>query len=381
MKTHSLLLVFGALWLAPLVCAQTVPGAPENLSFQHELQMAITRGLSYLKTQQKPEGCWSSEEHPALTALPLMAFRRDPSGAFREGAEDFLQRGYQFIRSKAQPDGGIYVRSLSNYNTSLCLVALLYTGRPEDELLLQKARGFIIGQQAKGMVNESLDGGIGYGAVGVSPKRQHPDLDNTLVSLEALRAYQSAHPASEIAGKGDLDWEAAIAFISRTQNLPATNSGSSKQEADKGGFVYYPGFSNADSNEGPKSLRSYGSMSYAGLLSFIFADLKRDDQRVVAAIDWLTRNYSIAEYPGMGKAGLFYYYHLMTKGLSAAGISRLELTNGKKVEWAPQLARKIIDLQNGDGSWSNDTGRWMEKDPVLVTSYCVLTLETIASQR
>ena len=43
----------------------------------------------------------------------------------------------------------------------------------------------------------------------------------------------------------------------------------------------------------------------------------------------------------------------------------------------PVNALKLIELQNADGSWVNDTARWMEKDPALVTSYCVLALETV----
>ena len=71
------------------------------------------------------------------------------------------------------------------------------------------------------------------------------------------------------------------------------------------------------------------------------------------------------------------YYHLMTKALAAADVKTLELPNGKKVDWASDLALKMINAQNGDGSWVNDTARWMEKDPVLVTTYCVLSLEII----
>ncbi len=36
-----------------------------------------------------------------------------------------------------------------------------------------------------------------------------------------------------------------------------------------------------------------------------------------------------------------------------------------------------MNLQNADGSWVNDTARWMEKDPALVTSYGVMSLEII----
>ena len=39
------------------------------------------------------------------------------------------------------------------------------------------------------------------------------------------------------------------------------------------------------------SRRSYGTMTYAGLLSYIYADIKADDPRVTTALDWLRANY------------------------------------------------------------------------------------------
>ena len=65
------------------------------------------------------------------------------------------------------------------------------------------------------------------------------------------------------------------------------------------------------------ALRSYGSISYAGMMSFAYARVEKDDDRVRAVIDWLGSNYTLDENPGMGQEGLYYYYHLMAKALSA----------------------------------------------------------------
>jgi squalene-hopene/tetraprenyl-beta-curcumene cyclase len=381
MKTPTLLLTAAALLAPALFAAEDpIPRDPRKLSLRNEIQLAIDKGLRFLKTQQKEDGSWSDADpnHPALTALPLVAFQREPSGKYMKERPEFMRKGYAFIRTKAQPDGGIYTKGLSNYNTSTALMALLNSGDPKDEPLLKAAKDFIVGQQAKGMTDPSLDGGISYGPTGTS--RQHPDLDNHLVGIEALRAYQAARKNVEGEGK-QLNWQAAIDFISRSQNLTATNKEkwASDDPANKGGFVYFPGDSKAGVMklpDGRVALRSYGSMSYAGLLSFIYADVKKDDQRVVAALDWLKKNYTLKENPGMERAGLFYYYHLMTKALAAADVKTLETPNGK-VDWASELALKLINTQAGDGSWVNDTARWMEKDPVLVTTYCVLSLEII----
>ena len=95
----------------------------------------------------------------------------------------------------------------------------------------------------------------------------------------------------------ELDWQAAIDFVSKCQNLPESNPQQwvSSHEEDRGGFIYFPGNSMAgertDEN-GSISLRSYGSMSYAGLLSFIYAEMESGDPRVIAVKEWLNQKLS-----------------------------------------------------------------------------------------
>lgn len=387
-------LTFALTLCGPLLQAAEAPPLrdPAHESIRNEVETAISKGMAWLRAQQQPDGSFrdplvpaAEPEHPALTALPLIAIFRDPAGRAATHNAAVLAKGYDFLRSKAQPDGGIYIRGLSNYNTSVSLMALLDTGNPKDEPMIVAARKFIGAQQATGMVKPETDGGFGYGPTGSSPKRQHPDLDNTVVALEALRAFARARPAAELAAGKDLNWQAAIDFVSRCQNLPETNklAWASGDPQNKGGFIYYPGYSNAgsvDLGNGRTALRSYGTMTYAGLLSFIYADVKMNDPRVQAALEWLRKNYTLDENPGMGRAGLYYYYHLAAKGLASAGIRELTLADGRKVDWTRDLALKLINLQGGDGSWVNDTARWMEKDPLLVTSYCVLALEILHNQ-
>jgi squalene-hopene/tetraprenyl-beta-curcumene cyclase len=361
---------------------EPLPRDAKNLSFRNEIRDSLNRGLDWLRKQQNPDGSFGKDTlHPALSALPLVAFQREPTGRF--AGADFMLKGYGYLRGFAQPDGGIYNKDsgLANYNTSVCLLALAGANEPGDAGLLVKARAYVVGQQASGMAKPETDGGIGYGTVGASPKRGHPDLDNTVVALEALRATRNL--ATDKPGTMELNWQAAIDFVSRCQNLPSNKQPwASGDPQNKGGFIYYPGYSNAGEvtlEGGGKALRSYGSMSYAGLLSFIYADLKKDDPRVVAAIDWLRRNYTLEENPGLEQQGYFYYLHLMAKGLSAAGITELE-AGGKKIDWRRELAMQLMKLQQQDGSWANENPRWKENNPALVTSYCVLTLEILYSQ-
>ncbi len=381
-RRHFLLTLAFAASIAGVRADEPVPKDEKNLSIRNEIRDVMGRGYAYLEKQQNPDGSFGPDvAHPALSALPAVAFQREPTGKYAKA--EFLQKTYAYLRGFAQPDGGIYSKEngLANYNTSVCLLALF--GAPgQDPALLSKARAYIVGQQAGGMAKSETDGGIGYGTVGASPKRGHPDLDNTVVAIEALRATQSL--ATDKPGVKDLNWAAAVEFIARCQNLPSHNKEKwvSGDAANKGGFIYYPGHSNAGEvavEGGGKALRSYGSMSYAGLLSFVYADVKADDPRVKAAVEWLGKHYTLEENPGMEKTGYYYYLHLMSKALTAAGITELEV-NGKKVDWRKDLALQLMKLQKPDGSWVNEAPRWKENNPALVTAYCAMTLAIIYNQ-
>jgi squalene-hopene/tetraprenyl-beta-curcumene cyclase len=357
----------------------------DNGSLGAEMDLSVKRGVFWLAAQQNRSGFWSDADHPALTALALLALEHsNPSEAPRH--QKAIEEGFAFLRSCVQADGGIYRSALSNYNTSLSLLALALHRDPRDVEAIRRAREFVVRLQAREMARPELEGGVGYGPTAVSPKRQHPDLDNTLVALEALRASEWVEEAREQpARKPSLDWDAAIRFLTRCQNLPETNPQPwvSKRPSERGGFVYYPGFSNAGEeveSDGTKALRSSGTMSYAGLLSFIYADIPRNDPRITAAVDWVKGHFTLNENPGLGTQGLFYYYHLMAKALSVAGVDRLETTGGGHA-WRRELALELINRQEKDGFWVNQTGRWMEKDPVLVTSYALLALQRVRGPR
>jgi squalene-hopene/tetraprenyl-beta-curcumene cyclase len=220
--------------------------AARNVSLQHEVDLALGRGAEFLRGHQAADGTWSNPRQPALTSLALLALSKN-AAFLREENSDALERGFGFIRTQVREDGGIYGEGLSNYNTAICTLALLQRGEVRDAAIVEAARRFLISQQTVTMAAPELNGGIGYGPTGVSPKRQHPDLDNTLVSLETLRACELVRATREKDDGPSLDWNAAIAFVSRCQNLSSTNSlpWVSEHAADQGGFVYYPGFSNA----------------------------------------------------------------------------------------------------------------------------------------
>ncbi len=390
MKRRNFLFTLAALTPAAIclnqlsaIAVEPLPKNEANVSFRNEIRDSITRGLEYLVKQQNADGSFGADlTHPALSALPLIALQREPTGRYTTTPQpDLMLKGYAYLRGFVQPDGGIYnpQNGLANYNTSVGLLALFGANEPKDEKILRAARAYVTGQQASGLAQPGTDGGIGYGTVGASPKRGHPDLDNTLIALEALKITKSL--VADDPSTKDLNWQAAINFVSRCQNLPGTNKmeWASDDPANKGGFVYYPGYSNAGKMElvgGKTALRSYGSMSYAGLISFIYADLKKDDPRIVAALDWLKKNYTLEENPGLEMQGYYYYLHLMAKGLASAGVETLE-AKGKTVDWRRELGLRLMKLQKPDGSWANPEPRWKEANPVLVSAYCTMALSII----
>ena len=369
------------LFIPILPCWVLAKENPENLSLKLEIERSISMGLSWLDQEQnRTSGNWGLEEYPALTGLAVRSFLGHPSRDIPQKYEKTIGRGLGFIRNSVQSDGGIYGKGLASYNTSICMMALMQAKGKSDEGIIKNARKFLVNQQSdfdkKDITDNVFDGGVGYGA-----RWAHSDLSNTHLAMEAL-FYAKKTFQNEEGDIMDLDWDAAISFVSKCQNLPTTNQEKwvSEHPDDRGGFVYFPGSSMAGEREetnGSIALRSYGSMSYAGLLSFIYAEMDSADPRIVAVRKWLSNNYTIKENPGMGPQGLYYYYHTMSKALSLSGISVLKDQDGEEQDWRKELSLHLLNLQSKDGSWMNDNGRWWERDPVLVSSYALLTLERI----
>lgn len=392
----SLPALFAALCLAMPLTAQDrlAPGRDgANVSLKLEIERAVAKGVGFLKSQQNKEtGAWSDPVNPAFTALAISSILGDPNLDLAKGLPAEVEKGYEFLLSNVQDDGGIYGKGLATYNTSLSLMALSQSGKKEHLPVIAKARRLLINQQQdydrRGVVDNLYDGGIGYGG-----SSTHSDLSNTTLALEAI--YYSKKVLDDSGFKElneiDLDWNAAIEFISATQNSEASvkrlGEGYTVREEDRGGFIYYPGSTKSEEIElktdgGTRTaLRSYGSMSYAGLLSFIHADMDREDPRIASVMSWLQKNYTLEENPGMEAQGLFYYYHMMAKALAITGTKTLVTPDGKKIDWKEELALKVMSVQQPDGSWTNQgSNRWMEDNPVLVTAYSLLALEHVYRQ-
>lgn len=372
-----------------LALASTVALAPAQdssnryLSLQIEMKQAIARGNAWLAQQQKEAGYWDDPELPAFTALALTAAVRDPAVDRKSPTlPAHIDKGFRWLLDQQKEDGGIYNKGLSVYNTATSVTALTAAGLEIYEPAIVKGRKHLIGEQwdigQKKETDNPNDGGIGYGS-----KNDRSDMSNTYLAIEALALSKKVIEDGKHGQQPDLDWDAAVTFLTRCQNLEGgkdTLPETAESPQNKGGFRYGPAETKAGEDklpDGRTALRSYGSISYAGLLSLIYAKLTPDDPRVVAVKEWLGKNYTLTENPGMGAEGLFYYYQTMSKALSAANIDKLVLADGKEVDWRSDLAGALLTRQREDGSWANANGRWMESNPVLVTAYAVMSLEQL----
>ncbi len=386
MKLHKNLLLLVTVPHLLFSQAATQPARYESL--KQEIRLSYDRGLAFLKSKQNIQtGQWGEAEPVAFTALAISSILLAPERKPGDPLPAEVEKGIAFLLKNVQPDGGIYVKARANYNTSLALTALMLAPSQEREPILLAARRFIIGQQndfdEKGKLDNPFDGGVGYG----TPKPNNPahaDLSNTHFALEALYYSQALLADKGDAGKNEpqLNFAAAIQFIQNCQNRPETNKASwvSADPKDAGGFIYSPGETRGGeikTADGRTALRSYGSISYAGMLSFIYAGLDKNDPRVKAVLQWITENYTLDENPGLGAQGKFYYFHTMSKALAIAGVDFLKMKDGKVIDWRADLAGKLLSLQLGDGAWANSEGRWMESDSLLSTSYLLMALARI----
>lgn len=347
-----------------LVCMLAVCGCV-YAEGKKDVSAAIARGVAFLRTQQEADGHFSDPHMPALTALPLWAF---VCGG--EGRTEGAKKAAAFVLSTQRPDGGFYVpkpgrggSGLGNYNTSVCLSALFESGLAPMKAILA-ARTYIAGSQLTG--DDTMAGGFGYDR---ASRRRYADLSNTSYALDAMRRTEGAEdfrPKGET--RADLNWEKALQFVTRLQETQGERAG---------GAAYNLRTAQAGTEtnrSGRVALRAYGSMSYAAVLSMCHAKLTRSDPRVKSALEYCSRFWTVDENPGMGSQGLYYYYDILARALSVAGVAELVQPDGRRVDWRRELAAKLLALQRPDGSWVNDNNRFWENDPVLVTSFAVLTL-------
>jgi squalene-hopene/tetraprenyl-beta-curcumene cyclase len=346
---------------------------------------ALSRGGTFLVSKSKDGRFEGRPGKPdaGITAMAIGALECVPEPRPKE-IQEAIDKGLGWLVSLQKKDGAIHDGEMANYVTSASILALARSQKPEHAPVIARARDFLIALQADEAEGFSPDhpfyGGNSYG------NEERPDLSNVQMALEAL--------AASGLDKGNAAYKRALVFLSRCQNRSESNTmkiesdGAVIVAGDDGGAGYAPGDSKAgyiELPDGRKVARSYGSMTYALLKSFIFAGLSRDDPRMKACWEWLRKHYSLDVNPGFEASsdpsasyqGLFYYFHTMAKALDLYGEETIVDPAGKPHSWRKELSGRIVAMQRKeDGSWRNENSlRWWEGNPVLATSYALLSLD------
>jgi len=333
---------------------------------QKKLESLVTKGIDYLQTKgQAEDGSFTKQIGIGVTAMAATALLRHG----RSPDDPAVAKALKFLEQNVQPTGGIHLPNgrLKTYETCVAVLCFSTANRAgKYDKLLKNADKFLKELPFDAQEGHEPDsffyGGAGYGGQG------RPDLSNTAFLIDALRSTGNDAEDKAI--------QQALIFVSRCQNLESPhNTTPFAAKINDGGFYYTPvPGKESDEPEANGGLRSYGAMSYSGLKSMIFAGVKQDDPRVKAVVKWIGTHYDVKSNPGMGSAGLYYYYLTFSKALDAFGKQSIEDFAGKSHDWRSDLIAELAARQRADGSWVNENNQWMEGDANLSSAFALLAL-------
>jgi len=378
--------------LCTLSLATTVLAEPLDAQTKERGRAVVDRAVEFLRTSQGESGGWShnpsptSPNFPAITGLVVNAMLLDPR---IDANDESVKQGLDYILSFAKDDGSIHDNMLPTYNTAICVSALSRARTHRADSALASGISFLrtvqyhndnTGGIEAPSFNEPVSqdhpyfGGVGYG------KHGRPDMSNMSFFLQAMH---DAEVSTE-----DPAFKRALVFLSRVQMNDATNDMPYADASSQGGFIYatVPNAESIDGRAGQSMagtivetnqdggsitrLRCYGSMTYAGFKSLVYADLSPDEPRIIAAWKWIESNYSLSENPGMGDQGYYYFICVMAKALDAYGV---DTVGGR--DWRVDLVDTLEALQLDDGSFFIKHERWMENNPDLITAFALTALQ------
>ncbi|MHA7813586.1 MAG: prenyltransferase/squalene oxidase repeat-containing protein [Phycisphaerales bacterium] len=388
MKPKTKATLIGA---ALAIIASPLTGQTISAEHREKADTIAKRAMSYLESRQNPETFGFDDDPtaqtlPAITGLVVTGFMLDPGVDERH---PIVTTGTRYILKHQQPDGGIYKDMLPSYNTAICLSALALVNKPEALDGMLKGRDFLKtlqhhdqntsnpedpGFEEEITINHPYYGGVGYG------KHGRPDLSNLSFFIQAL------HDTG--VSTNDPAYQRALVFLNRVQMNDAINDMSYADGSDQGGFIYatVPNIESVDGLAGQSQAgtttetledgseiirhRAYGSMTYAGFKSLIFANLAPDDPRMVAAWEWIENNYTLEENPGMGMQGYYFYLCTMARALDALGVDEI---NGRN--WREDMIDTLWELQHSVGGFRVVESRWMENNDILIAAYALIAVQ------
>ncbi len=381
MKTAAMLVL-------SVLCSPLFAGGVIDSEHKQRAQVVSSRAIDYLTSRQHFEtGGWDDfpdEPHmPAFTALVLQGMLLDPTVDEKTGA---VILGTRYLLEQVNEDGSIHDGILPSYNTAISISALSMIQDTKAMAASINGMKFLRTLQYSDTNSTSFEGVEGpidithpyYGGVGYG-KHGRPDLSNLSFFVDAL------HDTG--VSTNDAAYQRAQVFLSRVQMVDEVNEMDYADGSDQGGFIYatVPDLESVDGKAGQSQagtivettedgeeltrLQSYGSMTYAGFKSLVYADIDPEDPRMVSAWKWIESNYTLEENPGLGEQGYYYYLCTMARALDAFGVDEI---NGHN--WREEMIDKIYELQFPNGAFKVLNKRWMEENDVLIAAYALIAI-------
>jgi len=400
---------FAGLSLAALLSA-SLPAAGQERPLPERLAETYTAAADWIAGQQGADGAWragllggNAEPSVAYTGLLAAGLLNAPEN-LRARYKAAASRAVAWLLSKANRDGsfgeGENGSFLKTYSTAIALMALSsseWSDRIGDAV--RGAQAFLRHHQ----IREGLHrGGSGYGDLELKRDPEtgefravHSAIANvstTAFAADALRASRLS--------LSDEYWERAADFVRKCQNNSEVNRDPARLAAlrekglsvgEDGSIIYTPEPDRALQKAGTvrvgdrETVAGYGSMTYDGIKTYLYAGLSKDSPEVRSAVDWARRNYSIGSHPGFAfdrqkrhhLRGLYYYYLVMARALDAYGERPFVTADGRGHDWPAELAEEFLKTIRESRLWKNDNPAWYEGDPVLVTAYVLNTCDIL----
>ena len=375
--------------------------SPQEGDLAKRLRETYVAAADALVAQQDAEGAWRvvmperSVPSVAYTSLLVTALSGAPPD-LRAKYKASAEKALAFLLSKANRDGsfgeGEYGSYLKTYATALALSALSTADRTDK--ILDSIRGAQAYLKRNQLQEGPHKGGLGYGEeelkrnpeTGAFELKRSPFADLSATAMVAQAMKDSGLSFS------DEFWPLAAEFVRRCHNSTEVNTDPVFLKAlkdkgmsldDNGSLIYTPVADGQVQKAGTRKIADretivgYGSMTYAGIKTYLYAGLRKDSPEVKAALDWIRRNYSIDSHPGFpqdrtgrqDKRGIYYYYLMMARALDAVGDRPLITPDGKEHDWPVDLAEQLLKTVRDSKAWQNDNPAWYEGDSTLVTGY------------
>jgi squalene-hopene/tetraprenyl-beta-curcumene cyclase len=355
--------------LPGVLADETIPPSAPVVDW-NQVQDAVLQGLDWYAGIQSFDGGWKSSV--GFTGLIVLCF----ANAGYDHTNRTVQNALGFMRNFYNSETGSLADSFQNYDTAISLMAMSAVSDPQDADRLVNMSAFLQRLQFNddnpyyNMTQEWYQGGWPNHA-GI------PDASNSQFGLLGLRAADLY--ADQVTIPGTV-WTDAISFMNNCQNSPDVNDlewahNTSLPSHDDGGFVYN-GF-RSRTPLGELMYESYGSMTAAGLFSYLVSGHGPENPEVTAAREWLEHEYNLEANPRMAATGLYYYLWSQARALSMSPNDWVVDGSGKLHDWRPEAADFFLGRQLPNGGWpGNPSIGWREEEPELAGIYALLTLQT-----